>query len=78
MKFPRPFPVAGLFVASALLVSNVAAQAAGPIVTNIAMVPRLIIQSDLGITNQIQCCSNLSQPNCGQFELLQSIGCSRD
>ena len=32
-------------------------------ITNIALVPRLAIQSDLGVTNQIQCCANLSQPN---------------
>ena len=32
----------------------VAAQAAAPVINNIAMVPRLTIQSDLGITNQIQ------------------------
>ena len=43
-----------------------AAQAAAPIITNITMVgtaPRFAVQSDLGITNQIQCCTNLSQTN---------------
>ena len=43
-----------------------AAQAAAPIITNLTMVgaaPRFAVQSDLGITNQIQCCTNLSQTN---------------
>jgi formylglycine-generating enzyme len=42
----------------------VAAQAAAPFVTNITMVgatPRFGVLSDLGITNQIQFCTNLSQ-----------------
>jgi formylglycine-generating enzyme required for sulfatase activity len=45
---------------------GVAAQAAAPIITNITMVgatPRFGVQSDLGITNQIQSCTNLSQTN---------------
>jgi formylglycine-generating enzyme required for sulfatase activity len=44
----------------------VAAQAAAPVVTNITMVgatPRFSIQSVVGITNQIQCSTNLGQPN---------------
>jgi formylglycine-generating enzyme required for sulfatase activity len=41
----------------------VAAQAATTIITNIAMVPRLTIQSELGITNQIQFATNLGQSN---------------
>ena len=41
----------------------VAAQAAAPTITDIAMVPRLTIQSDVGITNQIQYTNNLSQSN---------------
>jgi hypothetical protein len=44
----------------------VAAQAAAPVITNITMVratPQFDIKSDLGITNQIQCCTNLSQTN---------------
>ena len=43
-----------------------AAQAAAPVITNITMVgaaPRFGVHSDLGITNQIQCCTNLSQTN---------------
>lgn len=39
----------------------VAAQAATLMITDIAMVPRLTIQSDLGITNQIQYTNNLGQ-----------------
>jgi hypothetical protein len=39
------------------------AQAAVPVVTEIVMVPRLTIQSDLGITNQIQYSSDLSATN---------------
>ena len=46
--------------------ATVAAQAAAPVITNITMVgatPRLTIQSDLVITNQIEYCTNLSQTN---------------
>jgi formylglycine-generating enzyme required for sulfatase activity len=48
------------------LAAGVAAQAAALVITNITMVgatPRFGVQSDLGITNQIQCCTNLSQTN---------------
>jgi sulfatase modifying factor 1 len=38
-------------------------QAAAPVITNIVMVPRLTIQSDLGSTNQIQYSTNLGQTN---------------
>jgi len=41
----------------------VAAQAAAPVITDIATVPRLTIQSDLGTTNQIQYTISVSQPN---------------
>src|ERR1017187_5410060 len=41
----------------------VAAEAAVPVITDIALVPRLTIQSDLGVTNQIQYNNNLSQSN---------------
>ena len=41
----------------------VAAHAAAPVISGIAMVPRLTIQSDLGITNQIQYSTDLGQPN---------------
>jgi formylglycine-generating enzyme required for sulfatase activity len=43
-----------------------AARAAAPVITNLTMVgatPRFGVHSDLGITNQIQCCTNLSQTN---------------
>jgi formylglycine-generating enzyme len=43
-----------------------AAQAAAPIITNITMVgatPQFGVQSDLGVTNQVQYCPNLSQTN---------------
>ena len=46
--------------------TGLAAQAAAPVITNITMVgaaPRFGVQSDLGITNQIQYCTNLSQTN---------------
>ncbi len=45
---------------------GVLAQAAVPVITNITMVgatPRFGVQSGLGGTNQIQCCTNLSQTN---------------
>ena len=46
--------------------AGVTVQAAAPVITNITMVgaaPRFGVHSDLGITNQIQCCTNLSQTN---------------
>jgi hypothetical protein len=45
---------------------GVAAQTAAPVITNITMVgatPRFGVLSDLGVTNQIQSCTNLSQTN---------------
>jgi hypothetical protein len=50
-------------LAALALGACVTAQAAGPGITNIAMVPRLTIQSDLGVTNQILYCTNLSGTN---------------
>jgi formylglycine-generating enzyme len=44
----------------------VAAQAAAPVITNITMVgaaPHFGVQSDVGVTNQVQYCTNLSQTN---------------
>ena len=46
--------------------ASMAAQGAVPVITNITMAgatPRFGVHSDLGITNQIQCCTNLSQSN---------------
>ena len=46
--------------------AKVAAQAAAPVITNLTMVgatPQFSVWSDLGITNQIQCSTNLSQTN---------------
>ena len=43
--------------------ATVAAQAAAPLITDLAMVPRLTIQSDVGTTNQIQYTNNLGQSN---------------
>ncbi len=48
------------------LEAGLAAQAAAPVITNITMVgatPQFGVHSDLGITNQIECSTNLSQPN---------------
>ena len=42
---------------------GMAAQGAAPVITDTALVPRFTIQSDLGVTNQIQYCSNLNQTN---------------
>lgn len=39
------------------------AQAATPVIANIAMVPRLTIEGDVGSTNQIQYSTSLSQTN---------------
>src|ERR1035441_8586951 len=46
--------------------TELAAQGAAPVITNITMVgatPQFAVQSDLVITNQIQCSTNLSQTN---------------
>jgi formylglycine-generating enzyme required for sulfatase activity len=46
--------------------ASMVAQGAVPAITNITMAgatPRFGVQSDLGISNQIQCCTNLSQSN---------------
>ena len=43
--------------------AGMAAQGAAPVITDTAMVPRFTIQSDLGVTNQIQYCTNLNQTN---------------
>jgi sulfatase modifying factor 1 len=51
-----------------VLGAAVATQAAAPVITNITMAgatPQFAVQSDLGITNQIQSCTNLSQTNWG-------------
>src|ERR1035438_9422079 len=43
-----------------------AAAQAAPVITNLTMVRGMLqfsVQSDLGITNQVQCCTNLSQTN---------------
>ncbi len=55
-----------LSLGALVLWTGVAAQAAAPVITNITVVvatPRFGVRSDLGITNQIQCCTNLSQSN---------------
>jgi formylglycine-generating enzyme len=46
--------------------ASMAAQGAVPVITNITMLgatPRFGVNSDLGITNQVQYCTNLSQSN---------------
>ena len=46
--------------------ASMAAQGAVPVITNITMfgaTPRFGVHSDMGITNQVQYCTNLSQSN---------------
>jgi formylglycine-generating enzyme len=53
-----------LSLGALVLWTGLATQAAAPVITNITMVgatPRFGVRSDLGITNQIQYCTNLSQ-----------------
>ena len=60
------FQAIGIGLGALALGATVAAQAAAPVITNITMVgatPQFAVQSDLGITNQIQCCTDLSQTN---------------
>jgi formylglycine-generating enzyme required for sulfatase activity len=58
--------------------ATVAARAAAPVITNITMAgaaPQFAVQSDLGITNQIQCCTNLSRTNWGVLTNLLVAEC---
>ena len=43
--------------------AGMAAQGAAPVISDTALVPRFTIQSDLGVPNQIQYCTNLGQAN---------------
>lgn len=60
---PRRTAAAKLSLVTLALGVCVAAHAAAPVITNIALVPRLTIQSDLAATNQIQYTTNLGTPN---------------
>lgn len=53
----------GAGISVAVLVAGFASNGAVPVITNIAMVPRLTIQSPAGITNQIQYTTNSTQTN---------------
>ena len=43
--------------------ASVAAHGQAPVITNIAMVPRLTIASDVGVTNQIEYATKLPATN---------------
>ncbi|MEI7939010.1 MAG: SUMF1/EgtB/PvdO family nonheme iron enzyme [Verrucomicrobiota bacterium] len=60
MKIPSRTMSLGLGV---MALGAIVAQGAAPVITSTAMVPRFTIQSSLGITNQIQYCTDLSQTN---------------
>jgi hypothetical protein len=53
----------GAGLCAVALLAGVAAKGATPVITNLTMVPRLTIQSPVGITNQIQYSTDLSQTN---------------
>ena len=62
----RALHIVRIGLSALALGAGVAAQGAAPVITNITMVgatPQFGVQSDLGITNQIQYCTNLSQTN---------------
>ena len=62
----KPTTAMKLSLGALALGVTVAAQAAAPVITNITMVgatPRFGVHSGLGITNQVQYCTNLSQTN---------------
>ena len=64
MKTPfNSTPITVTIGALAVFLAAAGARAAAPQIAETAMVPRLSIQSDLGITNQIQYTSDLSQSN---------------
>ncbi|HOX58450.1 MAG TPA: formylglycine-generating enzyme family protein [Candidatus Paceibacterota bacterium] len=53
--------------------AGLAALGAAPVITNLTMVAGVVrfdVQSDLGLTNQIQCCTNLGQP---QWKVLTNL-----
>jgi hypothetical protein len=55
---------AKIFIASAFwLGASTLVQASAPVIDNISMVPNLTIQSDIGVTNQIQFSTNLIESN---------------
>jgi formylglycine-generating enzyme required for sulfatase activity len=62
----RVLHIAGIGLSALALGAGVGAQGAALVITNITMVgatPQFAVQSDLGVTNQIQCSTNLSQTN---------------
>src|ERR1017187_4643317 len=55
-----------LSLSALALGTGMAAQAAAPVIANITTVgatPQFAVQSDLGVTNQIQYCTDLSHPD---------------
>jgi hypothetical protein len=62
-RFHFPFWNRTLCVVACLWGAQLGARATLPAITNIAMVPRLIIESDLGVTNTIEYTTNLSDTN---------------
>jgi formylglycine-generating enzyme required for sulfatase activity len=62
----RALHIVRIGLSALALWAGVGAQGAALVITNITMVgatPRFGVQSDLGVTNQIQYCTNLSQTN---------------
>ncbi len=62
----RTSPRISIGLCALALGAGIAAQAAAPVITNLTMVgatPQFGVLSDLGLTNQIQCCTDLSQTN---------------
>ena len=61
-----PLRIISIGLCALALGAGIAAQAAAPVITNMTLVgatPQFGVHSDLGITNQIQCCTDLSQTN---------------
>ena len=63
MRSQRLVFLAAVSTAAISLLAVFAAQAAAPVITDTALVPRFTIQSDLGVTNQIQYSTSLSETN---------------
>ena len=55
------------------LAAGLTAQGAAPVITNLTVAGGVVwfsVQSELGVTNRIQCCTNLGQP---EWEVLTNL-----
>ncbi|HOW79962.1 MAG TPA: hypothetical protein PK406_11005, partial [Verrucomicrobiota bacterium] len=66
-------PGISLGLCALALAAGLTAQGAAPVITNLTVVGGVVqfgVQSELGLTNRIQCCTNLGQP---EWEVLTNL-----